>query len=135
MRISNSLMEVFLWVLHETGACDVPSLYHLHKVQTSIQKSSGVPTTQYKSPKGNVYSMNDLRTIVAMDWANPTVCNHIRRYPVIPPNGVISEVYHAAKWQKDVDQHMLSPMYNAGDRHYYINELARLKNSDFIIPV
>ncbi|KAF8905268.1 hypothetical protein CPB84DRAFT_1845065 [Gymnopilus junonius] len=135
MRISNSLMEVFLWVLRETGACDVPSLYHLRKVQTSIQKSSGVPTTQYKSPKGNVYSMNDPCTIVAMDWANPTVCDHIRRYPVIPPNGVISEVYHAVKWRKDVDQHTLSPMYDAGDRHYYINELARLKNSNFIIPV
>ncbi|KJA24844.1 hypothetical protein HYPSUDRAFT_135587 [Hypholoma sublateritium FD-334 SS-4] len=134
-RISDSLMNVFLWVLRETGARDVPSLHHLRQVQTSLRKSSGVPTTQHKSPKGNIFSINDPRTLVAMDWANPTVCEHIHRYPVIPPGGVISEVYHANKWRKDVDPKTLSPMYDAGHCHYYINELAQLKSGEFIIPV
>ena len=54
---------------------------------------------------------------------------------MIPQNGVISEVYHAQKWRKDVDRHTSSPMYDAGNCHYYIDELARLKNGTFIIPV
>ena len=66
MRISNSLMNVFLWILREGGTHNVPSLYHLRQVQASLRKSTGVPTTQHKSPKGNIYSMNDLRTLVAM---------------------------------------------------------------------
>lgn len=69
------------------------------------------------------------------DWANLSVCDHIRRYPVIPPGGIISEVYHAQKWRQDVDRHILSPMYDAGSRHFYIDELARLKSGDFVIPV
>ena len=54
---------------------------------------------------------------------------------MIPPGGVVSEVYHAQKWRQDVDRRTLSPMYDAGNRHYYIDELARLKNGDFVIPV
>lgn len=69
------------------------------------------------------------------DWANLSVCDHIHCHPVIPLGQIISEVYHAKKWQRNVDQHTLSPMYDPGSRHYYINELAHLKNDDFIIPV
>lgn len=54
---------------------------------------------------------------------------------MIPPAGIISEVYHAQKWRKDVDRHTLSPMYDAGDRHYYIDELACLKNGNLVIPM
>ena len=66
MRISNGLMNIFLWILREGGAHDVLTLYHLRQVQASLRKSTGVPTTQHQSPKGNVYSMNDPRTLVAM---------------------------------------------------------------------
>lgn len=59
-------MKVFLWVLGEAGVRDVPSFYHLCQVQAAIRKTSGVPTMQKKSPKGNVYSINDPRTLVAM---------------------------------------------------------------------
>ncbi|KIJ94946.1 hypothetical protein K443DRAFT_639947 [Laccaria amethystina LaAM-08-1] len=128
-------MNIFLWILREGGAHDVPTLYHLRQVQASLRKSTGVPTTQHQSPKGNVYSMNDPRTLVAMDWANPAVCDHICRYPVIPRDGVISEVYHAQKWRKDVNPHTLSPMYDAGNCHYYIDEVACLKNGTYVIPV
>ncbi len=66
MRVSNSLMKVFLWILSEAGARDVPSFYHLRQTQASIRKVAGIPTIKHKSPKGNIYSTNDLRTLVAM---------------------------------------------------------------------
>lgn len=56
---------------------------------------------------------------------------------MIPLNGVISEIWHAEKWRHGLDRHAMSPMYNdrAGDRHYYIDEVARLRTGQFVIPV
>lgn len=60
---------------------------------------------------------------------------HIHVYPEIP-SGAIREVWHAKKWREDIDLDALSPMWVALDdrKHYYVNELAELKNGDLVIP-
>ncbi|KAJ8502455.1 hypothetical protein ONZ45_g11746 [Pleurotus djamor] len=62
LRISGSLMKVFLWILRESG---VPSFDALRKQQALLRKTCGIPTLQNRSPKGNVYYMNDPRSIIA----------------------------------------------------------------------
>jgi hypothetical protein len=69
------------------------------------------------------------------DWSNPNVRPHIQVYPEIAKDSVVSEVWHAEKWMK-MDRHLLSPMYDDGKgRHYYIDELTRLKSGGMIIPL
>lgn len=65
MRISNALMKVFLWVLQEGGASDVPSFNRLRKVQKSLKTTGGIPSEPCKSAHGNVFFINDPRTIIA----------------------------------------------------------------------
>lgn len=64
-RVSNSLMKVFLWILNEGGARDVPSLDALRKVQVNLHKQGGVPTVPWTSTQGNVFHLNDICKIIA----------------------------------------------------------------------
>ncbi|KAJ7806807.1 hypothetical protein B0H14DRAFT_3767439 [Mycena olivaceomarginata] len=100
-----------------------------------IRAEYGVPSIPCKSPLGNVFFINDPRTIIAQDWANPAVRAQMHVYPEIPEDGVVREIWHALKWRKNIDLDVLSPMYDAGTAHYYVNELARLKNGDFVVPI
>ncbi|KAJ7280031.1 hypothetical protein C8J57DRAFT_1712078 [Mycena rebaudengoi] len=135
LRISNSSMRVFLWILKEAQCKDVPSFNKLRQVQKEIRSESGIPSIPCKSVQGNVFFMNDPKAIIARDWSNPTTRKFIHVYPEIPEDGVIREIWHAQKWRKNMDLDILSPMFDAGTSHYYVNELALLKNGDFVIPI
>ncbi|KAF7316136.1 hypothetical protein MIND_00131700 [Mycena indigotica] len=135
LRVSKSLMRVILWIMRETGAQDVPSLEGLNRVQKEIRVESGIPTLPCLSPLGNVFFMNNPCAIIAHDWANPAIRKHIRVYPEIPTDGIIREIWHAQKWRKNMDLDALSPMYDAGNAHFYVNELCRLKDGRFVIPI
>ncbi|KAJ7888582.1 hypothetical protein B0H14DRAFT_2337173 [Mycena olivaceomarginata] len=135
LRISNSLMRVFLWILKEAKCKNVPSFNALCRVQKRIRSETGIPSIPCKSPLGNVFFMNDPCAIIAQDWANPTTRKLLHVYPEIPEDGIIREIWHADKWRKNMDLDSLSPMYDAEGKHYYVNELARLKGGDLVIPV
>lgn len=73
---------------------------------------------------------------IVQDFSNPLVRRHLHFYPKIP-DGPITEIWHGEKWRRDLDPANFDPMWNdkPNNKHYYINELARLKNGDFVIPV
>ncbi|KAJ7111072.1 hypothetical protein C8R44DRAFT_742844 [Mycena epipterygia] len=123
-RVSNSLMKVFLWILREAGARDVPSLDALRKVQANFHEKGGVPTIPWKSTQGNIFHINDISAIIAKDYANPLTRKLLHFYPEIP-DGPISEAWHAQKWRREIDRDALTPMIVLGHRHFYVNELAR----------
>jgi hypothetical protein len=64
-RISDSMMKMFIWVLKEAGACEVPSFDQFRKVQSCINREGAMKTLEFKSAKGNVFHMLDPRPILA----------------------------------------------------------------------
>ena len=59
---------------------------------------------------------------------------YIHVYPEIPTTAT-REVWHANKWRYEMDLDLLSPMFDAGHgRHFYVNELAQLRNEQYVIP-
>ncbi|KAF7335904.1 hypothetical protein MSAN_02327500 [Mycena sanguinolenta] len=90
------------------------------------------PADQFKA---TYFFMNDPRAIIAKDWTNPTTRKLIHVYREIPEDGVIREFWHAQEWRKTMDLDILSPMYAAGPKHYYINEVSQLRDGNFAVPI
>jgi hypothetical protein len=65
LRISNALMKVFLWVLKEGGADDVPSFDRLRCIQQKLRSQGAVRSHPCKSSQGNIFYLNDPRDIIA----------------------------------------------------------------------
>ncbi|KAJ7902587.1 hypothetical protein B0H14DRAFT_2555126 [Mycena olivaceomarginata] len=50
----------------------------------NLHNQGGVPTVSWTSTQGNVFHLNDIRKIVAKDYANPLTCSLLHFYPEIP---------------------------------------------------
>ncbi|KAJ3781388.1 hypothetical protein GGU10DRAFT_277639 [Lentinula aff. detonsa] len=135
LRISDSLMKMFIWAMRECGAKDVPSFYALRKLQRGLNSTQGIPNIECKSAQGKIFYVNDPRMIIANDWTNPNVRPLLHFYPEIPEDGIVCEVWHAEKW-RTMDPELLSPMYDAGSgKHFYVFELLKLRDGSFVIPI
>lgn len=83
---------------------------------------------------GNVLYMNDIRDSIARDFTNPSVASHLQMYPEVVDGGPVSETWQAARWL-EYDPSQLTPMFSTGHKHFWINEIAQLKDKTFIIPL
>ncbi|KAF8143985.1 hypothetical protein K438DRAFT_1910992 [Mycena galopus ATCC 62051] len=123
--------------MHECKTPDVPTFTALRKKQAELTKDVNIQTVHHKSAMSNEFYMNHPAQLLALDWANPLVRKFIQVYPEVTER--ISELNHADKWMKEVDLDDLSPMWadwkSAAYKHFYIKELAQLKNSEFVVPM
>ncbi|KAF8494495.1 hypothetical protein JB92DRAFT_3126914 [Gautieria morchelliformis] len=132
LRLSQRHMQMFLWVLSESGAHDVPSLYALCETQARLRKFGGVTTKRFESSLGNVMYLNDIPEIIAHDYANPQIAPLLCFYPE-EKEGCVSEIWQM-KRIKELPAEQLTPMVRKGLKDFYVNELAELRSGEYVIP-
>ncbi|KAI0685857.1 hypothetical protein BC835DRAFT_1535847 [Cytidiella melzeri] len=113
--------------MRECGTPDVPSFSALRKLQTKLTTEMGIQTTRHVSTLGNEFYNNSAAQMFNLDWANPLVRPHIR--PYVEVSSTVS----------DTDVNLLQLMWadfkNSPGQHFYIKELARLRDGRFVIPM
>ncbi|KZV86368.1 hypothetical protein EXIGLDRAFT_622070, partial [Exidia glandulosa HHB12029] len=133
LRLSSAQMKMILFVMQETGARDVPTYDKLRNCQQRLRELCAPHTVQHESVRGNVFFSNDIRTTIAMEFANPQVVGHFRFSPEVEAVNGVSEVWEATRW-REVPPELMTPMAALGNQHFYVNELAQLIDGRFVIP-
>ncbi|KAJ7644882.1 hypothetical protein FB45DRAFT_735642 [Roridomyces roridus] len=136
LRLSSSQLKMVLWIMKECGARDVPSFNEFRSMQTHIRKLVGVRSDLHKSDLGNNFYVNDIRDLIAKDFANPEVAPHINKYPEDVDGGPLSEIWQMkdGRWH-NIPLDTLPPSILVQSLRYYIHEVAELKDGRWIIPV
>ncbi|KAH9828833.1 uncharacterized protein C8Q71DRAFT_863689 [Rhodofomes roseus] len=133
LRLSSDHFRVILWVLKELGVRGVPSFSKFRKKQDELNRACGIHTDAKRSPQGDIFYQNRVADIIALDYANPQTRPHIEIYPI--RSRTVSETYHSKRVVHDTDPDSgHTPMWAAGHMHWYIGELAMLRNGKLVIP-
>ncbi|KAJ7215182.1 hypothetical protein C8J57DRAFT_1600480 [Mycena rebaudengoi] len=135
LRLSSSQLKMILWMMRQCGAKDVLSFNAFREMQRRIRKTTGVRSEPHKSDLGNLFYVNDVRDLVAKDFANPEVALHIQKYPEDVDGGPISEIWQVKNGQwREIPLDELTPSILIGYKQYYIHEIAELADGRWVIP-
>ncbi|KAI0697348.1 hypothetical protein BC835DRAFT_1405669 [Cytidiella melzeri] len=123
--------------LLECGTPDVPTFALLRKKQAAMNQNLEFQPEHHTSSLGNHFFSNHPAKLIALDFANPLVRPLLHIYPEVA--GPVSEFWQGKKWVEELSYDELSPMWadweNAPHRHYFIKELARVDDRNFVMPV
>ncbi|KAJ7099940.1 hypothetical protein B0H15DRAFT_771035 [Mycena belliarum] len=135
LRMSSSQFKMILWIMKECGARDVPSFNAFRAMQKHVRQMTGVRSEAHKSDLGNLFYVNDIRDLIAKDFANPEVSPYIQKYPEDVAGGPVSEMWQVkdGKWH-DIPLDMLTPSILIRNHRYYIHEVAELSDGRWVIP-
>ncbi|HEV7736660.1 MAG TPA: hypothetical protein VGO47_04715 [Chlamydiales bacterium] len=91
--LSCAQMELFIWVLNQTGARNVPTIDQLcHFQQKLKQKLIAVTTRRFKSDLGNVFWANDIGDLIAKVCA----CQFLSKHSLTVSSIVVAGFCYAA---------------------------------------
>ncbi|KZV60845.1 hypothetical protein PENSPDRAFT_716280 [Peniophora sp. CONT] len=130
---------MLLLILRHLDVPGVPSYKSYRKARTFQAQEMGITSKLQKSALSNHFYTIDPHVLFGLDWSNPLVRKHIHQYPNIASNGTVTETWEASKWLEEADLAHLSPMWadwkNTPSRHFYVNELALMKDQSAVVPL
>ena len=65
LRVSEAFMRVFIFIMKECGAANVPSFDRLRKTQKTLRQQCGMQIIKCTSALENIFYMVDVRAIIS----------------------------------------------------------------------
>ncbi|KAL1756891.1 hypothetical protein FB107DRAFT_210543, partial [Schizophyllum commune] len=120
---SESELSAMRWAALNCGATDVPTAEQIKNTREKIVDFCGAPARMLTGAFGNTFTVLDIATILAHEWANPLVRRHVATLSE-DADGGMDRRSQAAKWRKEVDPLLGGAMVRFGGKDYYVEEPA-----------
>ncbi|EMD40045.1 hypothetical protein CERSUDRAFT_45768 [Gelatoporia subvermispora B] len=133
LRLSTDHVKFIIWILKQLGVTNVPNFKTFRHKQAQLNRAMPIQTQLKRSPRGPVFYQNNIRDLLALDWANPECRASLEEYPV--RSAITSESCHSQKWTRDIPAHIQAPMWANGRQHFFLGELTQLDNLQLVVPL
>ncbi|KAL1669170.1 hypothetical protein GGF50DRAFT_21913, partial [Schizophyllum commune] len=133
---STSELSAMRWASMNCGATQVPTVDQIKYSREKISRLCGASASTRVGAMGNTFTVLDLSTIIAHEWANPLVRRHVATLAEDAGSG-LDRRSQAGKWRNEVDPMLGGPMARHNGKDYYVEEpaLARLDGAEGVHPV
>ncbi|KAG1769945.1 hypothetical protein EV702DRAFT_928114, partial [Suillus placidus] len=114
----------------ELSAHDVPSLWSVKQSNDCISELVGNLMHKVTSASSNIFYINDIRHVIAKDYANPLTCFSMLDYPEDGRAGM-SQVCNGQKMLLEMPS---PPAARVGGKIYFIDELLQEHLGAYFVP-
>ncbi|KAF9000376.1 hypothetical protein BDZ89DRAFT_1121660 [Hymenopellis radicata] len=114
-------LNITRWFAEKCGVDDIPTVRQIKTRRKDILKLAGGNPAEMDGKLGNIYTLLDLKEILAHEWANPLVRPHVTVYPE-DAGEFLAEPSQAEKWRSEVSGALASPMVRYNGKDYFVME-------------
>ncbi|KZV99556.1 hypothetical protein EXIGLDRAFT_668241 [Exidia glandulosa HHB12029] len=112
------------WLLESLGLGDkLPCTDKLRRLRDAISAQFGAETSTVDGQCGNIFSYNDVESVIRNEFANPLVRPYLETYA--QRSGKRREhLFQGDKWVSEIDASLAGPMARYNGQDYFVDEVA-----------
>ncbi|KIY49003.1 hypothetical protein FISHEDRAFT_73073 [Fistulina hepatica ATCC 64428] len=121
------------WAMKALGVKNLLTDHAMDVVDKELRELCGISTVRFTGKLGNVFYMNNMQHIIAQEFSNPQVQQHLQTLPE-DVGKKLSQAYQGKRWLEELDPNLAAPMVWSRTQDFYVDEPVLLHDQRVVMP-